>query len=216
MLRVQIVAKEGRLRPHARWLTRTKMMYLKKKGSVKPRPVRIGEFLRAATAKKVQRRAAPSLRKVFMRLWHWGIEMSGGAEALVHWRGLIEELALAGAIEPLVAFDLDSANMFGSVKWPQIRDAIAKYVPEASAWVKWEHADVEEIELPSGGVAYGDRGDGQGDVFGPTKSSLASGEAVLNARENLATEMNRRSVGACDEWFIDDGQKLVKPHIATE
>ena len=52
MLRVQIAAKEGRLGPQARWLTRTKLMYLKKKGSVKPRPVRIGEFLRAAMAKK--------------------------------------------------------------------------------------------------------------------------------------------------------------------
>ena len=69
--------------------------------------------------KKVQRRAAPSLRKTFQRFRQWGIEMPGGAEALVHWRGVVEERALAGAIEPMVAFDLDLANMLGrGVEWP--------------------------------------------------------------------------------------------------
>ena len=75
--------------------------------------------------------------------------MPGGAESLVHWRGVVEELALAGAVEPMVAFDLDLANMFGSVEWPQIRSAIAEYFPEADPWVKWEHLEAEEIELPS-------------------------------------------------------------------
>ena len=144
--------------------------------------------------------------------------MPGGAEALVHWRGLIEELALTGAIEPLVAFDLDLANMFGSIEWPAIRNAIAKHFPEAEAWVQWEHAAVEEIELPSGGVAYGDRGAGQGDVFGPTKASLALGEAVTHARPGMALESNGTTgdrIGASDEWFMDDGQAFVKPHVAS-
>ena len=59
-----------------------------------------------------------------------------------------------------------------------------------------------------------DIGAGQGDVYGPTKASLASGEAVANARAHLAVEMNRRTIGACDEWFIDDGQAFVKPGVA--
>ena len=189
---------------------------MKKKDSEKPRPVRVGEFLPAAMTKKVQRRAAPSLCKVFQGFRQWGIEMLGGAEALVHWRELVEEVAVAGGIEPLVAFDLDLANMFGNVEWPQIRSAISKYFPEAEAWVQWEHADTEEIELPSGGVAYGDRGAGQGDVYGPTKASLATGEAVANARERLTADTKERVIGACDKWIIDDCQAFVKPQIATD
>ena len=44
--------------------------------------------------------------------------MPSGAEALVHWRGLMEEQAMQGKTPPLVAFDLDLANMFGSAEWP--------------------------------------------------------------------------------------------------
>ena len=82
-----------------------------------------------ARREKVQRRAASSLRKTFVRFRQWGIEMPGGAEALVHRRGLVEELAISGAIEPLVVFDLDLANMFGSIEWPRIREAIDKHFP---------------------------------------------------------------------------------------
>ena len=72
------------------------MTFLKKKGSLEPRQIRSGEFMRASMAKKVQRGAAPRLRKVFMKFRQWGNEMPGGAEALVHWRGLVEEQAAAG------------------------------------------------------------------------------------------------------------------------
>ena len=41
----------------------------------------------------------------------WGIEMPGGGEALVQWQGLAEELAMAGSIPPVVALDLDLANI---------------------------------------------------------------------------------------------------------
>ena len=76
-------------------------------------------------AKKVQRSAAPHLRKVFRSFRQWGNEMPGGGEALVHWRGLIEELAMEGSIQPLVAFDLGLANMYGTIEWPKIRDAVS-------------------------------------------------------------------------------------------
>lgn len=124
MLRVQNLAKSGGLAPEATWLTRTRLIFLKKKASKKPRPVRMGEFLRGAVAERVQRKAAPRSRKVFRSCRQWGNEMPGGAEAMVHWRGLVEELAIAGVLPPFVAFDLDLANMFGTIEWPKIREAV--------------------------------------------------------------------------------------------
>ena len=66
----------------------------------------------------------------------------------------------------MVIFDLDPANMFGALEWPKIRAAIDKHFQEASKWFTWAHEKPEEVDLPSGGVAFSDRGAGQGDVFG--------------------------------------------------
>ena len=56
------------------------------------------------------------LRPRFLKSHQWGVALPGGAEALVHWRSSVEELALQGKIGPLVVFDLDLKNMFGSVE----------------------------------------------------------------------------------------------------
>ncbi len=52
MLRVQEKARKGDLIPEAEWLKRTRLIFLKKKGSKTPRPVRMGEFLRGSMTKK--------------------------------------------------------------------------------------------------------------------------------------------------------------------
>eukprot|EP00974_Lingulodinium_polyedra_P056749 5458993-Lingulodinium_polyedra.AAC.1 len=163
MLRFQNAARDGLFPAEARWLVRTRLIFLKKKGSHKPRPVRVGEFLRAAMAKKVQKKATPKLRKVFSAGRQWGVDMPGGCEALVHWRAQMEAEAIAGRTPPVVVFDLDLANMFGTVERSCIRDALKQHFPEASAWTQWVHEDVEVLDLPQGGVAYTDRGSGQGD-----------------------------------------------------
>ena len=59
----QEVAAAGSLGLHSRWILRTRLVYLKKRGSDTPRPVRIGEFLRSCMAKRLLRAAAPALRK---------------------------------------------------------------------------------------------------------------------------------------------------------
>ncbi|CAK0846886.1 unnamed protein product [Prorocentrum cordatum] len=56
MLRFQEAARDGKLGTEARWLMRNRSVFLKKKGSAKPKPVRVGEFLRATMAKKVQKK----------------------------------------------------------------------------------------------------------------------------------------------------------------
>jgi len=65
--------------------------------------------------------------------------------------------------------------------------------------------------LPSGMEFSNDRGAEQGDVLGSIQSALALGEA----REHHFASSNDSSVyaGACDEWYIDDGQAFVRPHL---
>ena len=108
----QTMVTNGDLSQELKWLKRTRLVYIEKKGSATPRPVRIGEFLRSSNSKRIQKAAAPQLRKTFRDMHQWGIEMPGGTEALVHWRSTMEELAKAGDTDPMVFFDLDLENMF--------------------------------------------------------------------------------------------------------
>ena len=80
----------------------------------------------------------------------WGIGLPGAAEALSHWRGLIEELIFQGILEPMIAADLDLVNMFGNAEWPSIRAAIEGHFQEALAWTSWHHMAESTTILPSG------------------------------------------------------------------
>ena len=71
--------------------------------------------------------------------------MPGWAEARVHWRGTVEELALSGAIDPIVAFDLDLQNMLGSIEWPELCEAVDRDFQEASAWFQGQHSTADEV-----------------------------------------------------------------------
>ena len=213
MLALQRKIRRGTLISEARWLKRTRLVFLQKPGSPMPRPIRMGEFLRGATAKRVQRQAAPRLRRICRTYHQWGVEMPGGCEALVHWRSTVEELAISGAIEPVVAFDLDLKNMFCSIEWAEIRAAVDRDFEEASAWFRWQHEAPDEIELPGGSVVLADRGAGQGDVYGSSTSSLTLGGRIMEHRASFAQARSQQPCGAVDEWFIDDNQSFVKPEV---
>ena len=214
MLGTQNKIAAGNLIPEATWIKRTRLIFLQKPGSDTPRPVRMGEFLRGCMAKRMQRQAAPRLRRTCRSYHQWGVEMPGGAEALVHWRSTIEELAISGAIEPLIAFDLDLQNMFGSIEWAELRRAVDRDLQEASAWFQWQHSTFDEIDLPGGGTAFSNRGSGQGDVFGSSTSSLTLGGHMSEHRASFGATQPSQPCGAVDEWFIDDGQAFVKPAVA--
>ena len=129
--------QQGNLIKEADWVKRTTLNCLENKDSDMPRPVRVGEFLRIVSCKRLMKKAAPRLRNTFRSMRQWGVELPGGTEALIHWRGLIEQLCAEGVIEPLVAFDLDLANMFGTIEWPDIREAVREYFVEAIGWINF-------------------------------------------------------------------------------
>lgn len=217
MLKVQQRANAGDLPAEVRWLTRTRLVFLEKKGSDVPRPVRVGEFILSSVAKRTQKLAAPRLRKVFRDMHQWGVEMPGGAEALVHWRDTVEMLALQGHIPPVVAFDLDLANMLCNVDWDEIRAAVGKNFEEARAWIEWCHREPEVVVLPSGTEHAVNLGAGQGDVYGFTSCALSLGERIEGHRLRFRNTQGRGesdATGAVEEWFVDDGQGFVRLELA--
>ena len=128
----------GTLPPAARWLTRTRLCWQRKKNG-KPRPIKMGEFLRSAYAKRLVNLSQVHLRTKTLHVHQWVVNLPGACEALCHWRGTIEPLVLNGTLEPLVAADLDLVNMFGNAEWPHILAALRTHFPEASSWTEWQH-----------------------------------------------------------------------------
>jgi hypothetical protein len=99
----------GALAEEARWMTRSRTIRLEKKGSCMPRPIKVGEVLRAAAAKRLLRSVGPRLRAHFVGMRQWGVSLPGGAEALAHWRQTVEDAARQGKIDPVVVADLEMA-----------------------------------------------------------------------------------------------------------
>ena len=112
----------------------------------------------------------------------------------------------------MIAADLDVVNMFGNAEWPAIREALEEHMPEALAWTNWQQSQASVTTLPSGSEFSTDRGAEQGDVFGSVQSALTLGKA--RARD-FATPQGGHGVyvGACDQWYIDDGQAFVQPQV---
>ena len=201
----------GSLPPAARWLTRTRLCWQRKKNG-KPRPIKMGEFLRSAYAKRLVNLSQVHLRTKTLHMHQWGVNLPGACEALCHWRGTIEPLVLNGTLEPLVAADLDLVNMFGNAEWPHIRAALRTHFPEASSWTEWQHQSNSVTTLPSGREFSTDRGAEQGDVLGTIQSALVLGDArESHLQDFLSTPFEQK--GVCDEWFVDDGQCFVRPML---
>jgi len=118
----------------------------------------------------------------------------------------------------MVAFDLDLANMFGSIEWPEIRAAVHRHFPEAAPWVTWCHAEPEVVQLPCGTEHPVTRGAGQGDVYGSALSSLALGDRLTEHRARMqhAHGASSAGLGSVDQWYVDDGQAFVRLDVAEE
>lgn len=213
LARVHEAFASGNLGTSARWLLRTRLVWIKKKLGPAPRPVQIGEVLRTSYAKHIVRAHESSLRPKLLSMRQWGLAMPGGAEAMVHWRSTMEDLAMSGHIAPLVALDLDLKNMFGTIEWPKIRAAVAEHLPSISSWTQWTHQQPMTTVLPSMSEAVADRGTGQGDPLGTVQAVLPLGDARRDAHADFSNESPLRGKGVCDEWFVDDGQALVRPHL---
>ena len=204
--------ESGALCEEARWLVRTRTFFLEKKPGdfqlpdAVPRPIKVGEFLRAAASKRIAASGAAALRPLLLRMRQWGIGVPGGCEALVHWRSTIEQAARAGVIEPVVIADLDMKNFFNTVEWSAIREGIERHLKAAKPMVEWEQRQPGCTILPDGSEFTFNRGAEQGEPLGSLKATLPLGGAAMRTPERLGP-----ATRATDEWLIDDGQLVCSP-----
>ena len=61
--------EQGSLSENSRWITRSRSIFVGKKAGKDPRPLKIGEVLRATAAKRLLRRNAPKLRPIFVKMY---------------------------------------------------------------------------------------------------------------------------------------------------
>ena len=125
----------------------------------------------------------------------------------------MEDLAREGALGPIVVADVDQVNMFGNAEWDSIRSSIDCAFSEVLRWTEWSHEKPGEVVLPSGEHVCMNRGAGQGDAFG----SYQAASTQAQSRSGWAREPSGvRIKGACDEWYIDDGQLVIRPMLLDQ
>ena len=104
----------GLLPVSTRWITCTHPCWQREKNG-KPRPIKIGEFLRSASASGEH---LPD-HLASQRAGHATVGDQSGwcLRGQCHWRGTTESLIHGGVLEPVVAGDLDLVNLFVSAQW---------------------------------------------------------------------------------------------------
>ena len=218
------------------WILRTRLVYIGKKDSTKPRPLRVGEVLRRMVAKYLLARHQSAIVKRMLRCRQFGVSLPGGTECLIHWREtVIAEISSDPSNGVWALLDLDFQNCYPSLEWDDIEDATDKHAPELSRWVRWCHGVRETppsqdgagsgtisnplstdrcagaVILPGGGIHLPDRGAEQGDPHGSAQCGL-----VLS---DVSDEMNRSLAASApaapflDVWYADDSQAICRPSV---
>ena len=168
------------------------------------------EVVRSSFGKRYVKQYAKQIRCAMAEEHQWGLSVPGACESLCHWRGTVEDMARAGEIQPVVIADLDQVNMFGNAEWDSIRQSIDSNLSEIMGWTTWTHMKPSEVVLPSGECIEMDRGAAQGDAFGSYQA--ASTQAQSRRMWSRESDGSLRK-GACDEWYIDDGQLVIQPSL---
>ena len=74
------VSSSGQLCPDARWILDSRLVFLKKKGSTTPRPIRVGELWRRVVAKRMVHMNRKSIQEICLEARQFGVAVPGGAE----------------------------------------------------------------------------------------------------------------------------------------
>ena len=145
----------------------------------------MGEFLRKFTCKRLGAIDKTDVAAICASLRQFGCGISGGAEAVIHFRKLAMELWRAGkAHVPLCVIDIDQKNFFGSLEWESIRKAVTDDLPWRGSATARKHTRPVRVNRAGGDAFLSDRGTGQGDVDAPMEASLVQGLVAREARKN--------------------------------
>ena len=121
-----------------------------KKGKPGVRPIQMGEFLRKHVTRRMLAVDKRRIQCSMTNARQWGVGVSGGTEAIIHTHYAIEELYFKGKLaRPLAVIQVDQNNMFGSLEWSSIRDAMLDEVPNFAASTSWKHSSRSYIRAGS-------------------------------------------------------------------
>ena len=182
------LAYSGALPPCWHWMLRTRLVFVSKKHSTTPRPIRIGELWRRVIAKHSLHRFQGRIRQHMIQSHQYEVCVPGGAETLIHARSVLEEAIQSDSASGVWAvIDLDWANCFPSLEWDDIGQAMQDLLPEVAAWTHWCHQRAAPIDLPSGGTHAAGRGAEQGDPHGSLQCGLVLASRARAAAASLGT-----------------------------
>ena len=199
----------GDLPGGAHWILHSQLTFLCKPGSDTPRLIRVGDHLRRLIGKRLLVKFGAKIRKVMLDFLQFGVSVPGGAEALIHTRRTVEEVAALSGLGAVAVVDVDLINCFGMFEWPATLDAVGEHLPELEPWLRWCTTEPDHVRLPCGDWVTSDRGAGQGEPEGPLKAALTIGQAVGRARADL--ELAGMLCPGAWWWYIDDGQLVMHP-----
>ena len=100
--------------PH--WILHSQLTFLCRLGSDTPRPVRVGDHLRRLIGKRLLVNFGAKIRKVKLEFLQFGVSVPGWAEALIHARRAVEEVAAWGGLGAVPVVDVDIINCFGMLR----------------------------------------------------------------------------------------------------
>ena len=124
------VASKGTLPDAAGFLLDSRLVFLRKKRGRKPRPIRVGELWRRVVAKRLMHDHNADIASMCKSARQFGVGYPGGVDVLVHFRIVFEKIARAGSLDEVMAIlDINYKNMFPSIEWKAIREAIAELLP---------------------------------------------------------------------------------------
>ena len=136
ILALRTKGEDGTLPESARWILGSRLVFIKKKKGPKPRPIRVGEVWRRIIAKALIHDNRDELGQVMLYVRQFGVSIPHGAESLVHFRQVFQELLPEHADHILTILDLDLVNAFPSFEWKVIDEAVSVRMPEFRSWIQ--------------------------------------------------------------------------------
>ena len=92
----------GKLRKTIRFILDPRVVYLRKKNSAVPRPIRAGELWRRVVAKRIIPEDQTDISKTCENARQFGVGFHGGVNVLAPFRLVLEEVIRSGNIDHVV------------------------------------------------------------------------------------------------------------------
>ena len=178
--------------------TCTRLCWQRKKNG-KTRPIKMGEFLCSANARRLVNQHHVVLRSKALRMHQWGISLPGACAGLCHWRG---------TIEPLVAtLSTCLATPSGPISAPPCAPTSLRLLPGPSGSTSLALSPLSLLEPRS--PPTGER-NSRAMCWAPSRArwSWVTRETPTPG-ELFSNSLDAKVV--CDEVFVDDGQLFVRP-----